>query len=388
MKFGFMKWVDRWVGTPICFALTLVRFLLTPLRWLRRRPTEIRRVVVIKFFGLGSLLMAVPMLRAIKARHPAATIHVVTFPENRSLLAMTGLVDEVITIAPKGLLGFAFRAAAVQFKLLFLGADAVLDLEYFSRFSVLLTYLSFAPIRAGFYLPQVWRGGLLTHKVYYNHFKHVTEVYMALAGAVGVEPGPVARPELKVPGAALDEARKVLATAGVDAVAGFIAVNANASPLCVERRWPKEHFAALIDRLTADRQVVLVGSPGERALNEEVLALTKGGAVNLAGATTLEGAIALLSLARLVITNDSGPLHLAAAAGAPVIALFGPETPAHYGPLAVRSRVFYSGVYCSPCLNAYNSKTAPCRGDNICMKRIGVDEVAAAAREELARAAN
>lgn len=384
MKFGFMKFVDRWVGTPICVGLTILRFLITPLRWLRRRPREIRRVVVVKFFGLGSMLMAAPMLKAVKRRHPGATIHFVTFPENRALLEMTGLVDEVIAISPQGLAGFAFRAVAVQLKLLFLGADAVLDLEYFSRFSVLLAYLSFAPIRAGFYLPQIWRGGLLTHKVYYNHFKHVTEVYLALAGAVGVDPGPADPPALKPPPGAVDEARRVLAEAGVSGE--FVAVNPNASPLCYERRWPAEHFAALIGRIGLP--VVLVGSPSERDYNERVLSLSGRRAKNLAGKTSLEGAIALLSLARLVVTNDSGLLHLAAAAGAPVVALFGPETPAHYGPLAARSRVFYKAVYCSPCLNAYNSKTAPCNGNNICMQRIAVDEVAEAVREELAAPAH
>lgn len=389
MKLGFMKFFDRWAGTPLCVALTVVRFLITPLRWLRRRPRDIRRVVLVKFFGLGSMLMAVPMIRAIRRSHPGATIHFVTFAENRVVLERTGLVDEIIAVSPNGFLRFAAGAVRVLIRLVMLRADAVIDLEYFSRFSVLLSYFTFAPIRVGFYLPQIWRGGLLTHEVYYNHFKHVTEVYLALAGAIGAAPAPPERPAIDASREAKEEAARVLAAGGVDPDRGYVAINPNASTLCLERRWPAERFAALADRLVEESgtQIVFMGSPSERAYTEHVLGLCKraASARNLAGSASLEGAIAILQGARLVVTNDSGLLHLAAAVGAPVVALFGPETPTHYAPLAARARIFYKAVYCSPCLNAYNFKTAPCKGNNICMQQISVDEVFAAAREELER---
>jgi lipopolysaccharide heptosyltransferase II len=392
MKFGFMKFLDRWIGTPLCLALTAFRYLITPLRWFKRRPREIRRVILIKFFGLGSMLMAVPMLRAIRRAHPGATLHFVTFGENRAVLEGTGLVDEIIAVSPKGPLRFAADAFRVLIRLMLLRAQVVIDLEYFSRFSVMLAYLSFAPIRVGFYLPQVWRGGLLTHRVYYNHFKHVTEVYLALAGAIGAEPGPPERPAIAVPGGGREEASRALAGAGVDLARGYVAVNPNASPLCLERRWPAEYFAELADRMIerCGAQVVYVGSPSEREYAEHVRGLSRraDAVKNLAGSTSLEGAIGILRGARLVVTNDSGLLHLAAAVGAPVVALFGPETPTHYAPLAARARIFYKAVYCSPCLNAYNFKTAPCNGNNICMKQITVDEVFQAVSEELSEVAH
>jgi ADP-heptose:LPS heptosyltransferase len=90
-----------------------------------------------------------------------------------------------------------------------------------------------------------------------------------------------------------------------------------------------------------------------------------------------------LRAARLFVTVDSGPLHLAALTDTPTIALFGPETPSLYGSLGRRHKLFYAGVYCSPCLNVYNTKTAPCNGNNICMQSISASEVLAAARELL-----
>jgi ADP-heptose:LPS heptosyltransferase len=76
----------------------------------------------------------------------------------------------------------------------------------------------------------------------------------------------------------------------------------------------------------------------------------------------------------LVITNDSGPLHLAVMMGTPTISFFGPESPVQYGPRGEKHTVMYKGYYCSPCLHVYNEKNSSCE-DNICLKDISVDEV-------------
>ena len=88
---------------------------------------------------------------------------------------------------------------------------------------------------------------------------------------------------------------------------------------------------------------------------------------------------ALLQRSALLITNDSGPLHLAEALATPTVSFFGPETPLLYGPTGDNQVVFYKGIYCSPCLNVHNQKQAPCKGNNVCMKLINPDEVFASA---------
>jgi len=114
----------------------------------------------------------------------------------------------------------------------------------------------------------------------------------------------------------------------------------------------------------------------EREMVEETRRLCRLPAgINLAGETDLGMLIALLERAALVITNDSGPAHLADAVGTPTIVLFGPESPDHYGPLGERSTAFHAGLYCSPCLNAANTKIAPCGGRNVCMQLIPGQDV-------------
>ena len=96
--------------------------------------------------------------------------------------------------------------------------------------------------------------------------------------------------------------------------------------------------------------------------------------VNLAGKTNITQLLALMEQVDLVITNDSGPLHLAVMMGTPTISFFGPESPLQYGPQEGNHTVLYKGYYCSPCLHVYNEKDSRCK-DNICLQDISVDEV-------------
>jgi ADP-heptose:LPS heptosyltransferase len=260
----------------------------------------------------------------------------------------------------------------------------------------MVAYLSGAPIRVGYWSRIAWRGNILTHPVYYNGMRHITRVFLAQAevlGATVAEAAAVA----DLPRLAPDpEASRALAdrfrAAGLDPESPYVMINPNASPLCLERRWMADRFASVTDALLSeneDLQAVFIGSGSERSYTGEVLARCerRGRTANLAGELSIRSLLEGLSAAKLFLTVDSGPLHLAALTDTPTVALFGPETPSLYGSLGSRLRTFYAGVYCSPCLNVYNTKTAPCNGKNICMEAIAVSEVLAAARELLQESA-
>jgi ADP-heptose:LPS heptosyltransferase len=130
---------------------------------------------------------------------------------------------------------------------------------------------------------------------------------------------------------------------------------------------------------------VLTGAPEEAAACRELEGrLGRRRLVSLAGLTSLEELLALYGLASLLITNDSGPAHFAALADLPVIALFGPETPAVYGPLGRRAEAIHLGLACSPCVSVYNQKRSPCT-DNRCLQLITPRMVLERARVSLAR---
>ena len=106
---------------------------------------------------------------------------------------------------------------------------------------------------------------------------------------------------------------------------------------------------------------------------------------NLAGKLSLRQLAEVISGGVLLISNDSGPLHMAAALGVPVVGLYGPETPLRYGPLTAQKRVFYRGLWCSPCMSLDNAKTVNCVNGQACMRGIGVEEVFAGVVELLER---
>ena len=147
--------------------------------------------------------------------------------------------------------------------------------------------------------------------------------------------------------------------------ARLICVNVNAGAMSHLRRWPKENFTHIIKHLVknVDVCVALIGSRGDLSYTQEFhqqLPKTTQ-IINLCGKLSIRQLIGLYSRSKLLITNDSGPLHIAAAIGLPTISFFGPETPYLYGPMGSKHHIFYSDLFCSPCLNIYNSKFADCQ---------------------------
>ena len=116
------------------------------------------------------------------------------------------------------------------------------------------------------------------------------------------------------------------------------------------KRWPARHFAALATRLADPAQPVwLIGSDKDRLLGDEIALAARGAAVNLCGRTSLEQAIDLIAGARLVVANDSGLMHVAAALGRPLLALYGSSSPVYTPPLSQHAKIVATDIACSPC---------------------------------------
>jgi ADP-heptose:LPS heptosyltransferase len=146
-----------------------------------------------------------------------------------------------------------------------------------------------------------------------------------------------------------------------------------------------ERYIELVRRILAahdDVLVLITGAAGERDQAEHMAAqCANDRCVAFAGHTKLTELPALYELASLIVSNDSGPAHFAAASALPTIVLFGPETPTHYGPLG-KPIVLYAGLACSPCVSVYNSRKSACT-DNVCMQAITVEQVFAAVESVL-----
>ncbi len=389
-----MRRIDRVAGVPICLVTTGVLKLWW---WLRRGPPRpIRRILFIELSEMGSTILADPAMRKARERTGAENYFVI-FAQNADSLALTGTIarSNVFTIRTSSL----WRVAVDT--LLFLiwarrnAIDTAVDLELFSRFTGLLTGLCGADRRIGFYRfhnEGLYRGEMLTHRVAYNPHIHIAKNFIAMINALlsdaptvpysktfigddeialRVRPASaVAREKMKAQLAALVTNRDISRYR-------LVLINPNASDMLPQRRWMPERFVELIRRVLAandDVLVLITGAPGERAEAEKLAALCASDrCIVFAGYSTLTDLPALYSLAVVMVSNDSGPAHFAAASGLPTIVLFGPETPSLYRPLG-NSTAIYAGLACSPCVSASNHRNSAC-SDPVCMRAISVEQV-------------
>jgi ADP-heptose:LPS heptosyltransferase len=382
--------VDMYLGPLLCWLLVGLRPIL------RRRSHEggpVRKILLVKMWGLGSLVLTSPLYEEIRRRHPEARIDFVTLKENEAILALYPQVDrrylpDLRGGVPRFLLETLSTLRAIRRE----RYDLLLDLEFFTRFSAIFSLLAGARRTHGFSAKGSHRGRLHDVAVPFNVYKHVTANFLALLRGRPLEQvlpfdpeAPDALPPLALPEKAWERCHEVLAAdpAWEDGLPTVV-VNPNAGDMALERRWPMDPVVQLVDALAerGDLNLVLSGAPGEREYVESLVArlARPERVVNLAGRVGLHEFIALLGRARVLVTNDSGPLHLAAAAGTSTVALFGPETPVLYRPLRSRPEqhhdVHYLGLPCSPCMFVHNNKVIDCWFANArCMSGIQPREV-------------
>jgi len=399
-RFQKALWIDKWVGPALCTALVVLK------RTLRRRALPLSetpdKVLVLKLWGMGSIVLATPLLRELRRRYPGARIVFVTLAENTAILRCLPMVDESITIdLAQGIPRFLGQTLAALRRIRRERYDLLLDLEFFTRFSAIFAFLAGPRCSYGFSSKGSMRGQLHDIEVPFNTYHHVTLNFLSLLNGKPVEPLPdfdVDGPEA-LPPIAADEADTAALAEVLGAQPGWredrpvVAVNPNTGDMALERRWPEERMLEFLQRLCAatDVNVVLTGSPGERAFVTGLVEASGLGdrVINLAGEIGIGELVALFQRSDVVVTNDSGPLHIAAAAGASVVGLFGPETPTLYGPLRSRREqhhsVHYRRMACSPCMFVHDNKVLSCWfSQALCMRGIAAEEVLASVKERLA----
>lgn len=379
MKINLMRAIDRFIGVPLCWITGM-----WPPHSTKTRVSDGDPVLVIKFFGLGSLVLAMPFLHALRSNLPNSPLYLLTFAQNREVAERLPFSHRSLFIDTTSPLTFIVTTISVLKIVRSANVQVVFDLEFFSKFSTLINRLSGAQICTGFELPTVWRRRNLTHAVAIDKTKHVMEVFLSQLFSVGIP----ARNDGDTP--SLQSSPTEVVALGeklrhLDVTEKLVVINVNAGPASVERRWPAEYFAQAIlelHRVDVRRQFLLVGSIDERPYVQQVIDSAdelRDMALNVAGALSLGEYIALCEISEFVLSNDSGPLHLAAAAGARVIGLFGPESPRFYGPVG-KATVIYGETHCSPCLSMYNAKYFVCPYNAACMKEISVADVLRAAQ--------
>jgi len=390
-----LQFIDRWIGMFVCGVLSFIRRVSGSPRAgnLARKPSKI---LFVKFAEQGSTVLAYHAICRAIEMVGRENVYFLVFQENRFILDVMHLIPEqnVVTVGHKNILDAGLHALHALKRIRELGIDAAIDLEFFSRSSAALTFLSGAGSRVGFHTffgEGPYRGDLMTHRLLYNPYIHTSQNFQLMVEALEQAPDRLPTFAGKVPAAdavspqfvpspvAQQEVRAIIRReSGRAGEPSLILLNPNASDLLPLRKWPTERYVDLARRLLerfADVSIGMTGAPDEaEAIRVVAAQVGSPRCFSFAGKTTLPQLLVLYTLSELLITNDSGPAHFASMTPITVITLFGPETPLLFRALTPRAIPIWMQLPCSPCVNAYNNRQSPCR-DNICMKSISVDHV-------------
>jgi heptosyltransferase-2 len=304
------------------------------------------KILIIGPSWVGDTMLMQPMLMRLKQRHPGSMIDVLAPPWTEGLLKSMPEVNEVIVNPfPHGALQLGARyRLGKQLKAKQYNRAIVLPN---SLKSALVPFFAGIPHRSGFIGEM--RYGLLTdaRKLNKKKLPLMVERFAQFAEQAGNDiPRPLPNPALSV-GAAQRDATLHKLGLTLDKPVAVFCPGAEYGPA---KRWPIPYFAETAQRLQKHGfEVWLVGSAKDKELADKIVALGNHACRNLCGSTDLGDAIALLSCAQLVISNDSGLMHLAAALDKPMLALFGSSSPQFTPPLSPKAEVVKLDLKCSPC---------------------------------------
>ncbi|MGE3978215.1 MAG: lipopolysaccharide heptosyltransferase II [Nitrospira sp.] len=304
------------------------------------------RILLIKPSSLGDIVHAFPVVSAIKTQWPGSHITWVVKRQWADLVERAEGIDRVwpveITVRSWIREGRALRTQRF---------DLAIDLQGLFRSGVLARF-SGAPTRIGFANGREGSPWFYTQRVpVLNPDIHAVDRYLSIAAALGVPLPDKPRFEFRLLEKDLAIVRELCLRRGFSVDKPWVAMNIGAR--WPTKRWPPESFAAVVDQLheTHCDPVVMIGGADERAYTNRLRALTDRPLIDLSGDIPLGSLPALLSKATAMITNDSGPMHIAAALGVPVITMFGPTSAIRTGPYGAGHQVLTSRIPCSPCFS-------------------------------------
>lgn len=350
MKIGLMKTIDRFFGTLLVkiMSAAIVGNDVLPHSFLFIRPG-----------GIGDAVLLIPALNVLREKFTDIHITVLAEKRNASAFKLCPYIDEVLHYnKPKEL----FKALRGNY-------SVVIDTEQWHRLSALVARFTGAPVSIGFGTNE--REKMFAHSIHYSHDDYEADSFLNLLTPLGIaETCGIRTPFLVVPEISKIKAEKLLESL---ACRPFVSVFPGAS--IPERRWGMENFAAVAQRLSAKGiAIVVVGGKGEKTDGDRI---TDGGrGLNFAGKTSLIETAAIIEKSTVLLSGDSGVLHIGVGLGKPTVSLFGPSNIRKWAPIGEKNIVICKNLPCSPC--AKFGYTPICPINAKCMVDITVSEVAVA----------
>lgn len=361
-RIKLLKALDRIIGTPLVFLFSMIGCQ-------KNISSQIKNILLIRPGGIGDAVLLLPAINLLKEKYPDAVIDILCEKRNAGVFQFSDKIKRIY-LYDRGL--DLFRSLRNKY-------DVVIDTEQWHRLSAVVAYLSGAPVRIGFGTNE--REKLFTHSISYSHedyevysFLHLIEPLIDRSYDFKVDE-PFIGIKNDVPSHLQDELKNK------DKV---IAIFPGASVM--ERKWGGDKFGE-VAKILSDKgyDIIILGSDADRA-DAERIKKHAGNCVDLTGRTDLRDIAAVLKKSRLLITADSGLMHIAFAVGTPTVSLFGSGIEKKWAPGGKRHVVINKNLECSPCTRF--GYTPRCKRNVECMSSVSVEEVITAVKTILDRKSN
>ena len=361
LQVRLLKAIDQLIGRTVYRAF---------LYWHRRRPrpgdgerpSPVTKILVVRPGGIGDAVLFFPLLQALRREFPQARLDVLAERRNVGLFRTNDVVHHA----------YAYDGSYGRELLAVLRGkyDIVIDTEQSHFLSAIITYLTRAPVRCGF--DTQGRGGLFTHRVHYSDQIYEVHSFLNLFHALtrkrqAFDPE---QPFFPIAEEHLAWARALLGNGSGARLA--VVLPGASTPL---KRWAPERYRRVVQWLIERglRVAVIGGATDVRAAQEVIEGLDPSRIINLAGSTNLPRTAAVIALADVYVSSDTGPLHVAYGVGTSTVHMFGSGILEKWAPAGSRYRAVHKALPCSPCTRY--GYTPPCPYGVECMKRIEVDDV-------------
>jgi lipopolysaccharide heptosyltransferase II len=349
-RIEFLKFVDRIIGKPLISLLPKIKHH-------SRDQSKIDKILIIRPGGIGDAVLLIPAINALKKEFPDTEIDILSEKRNAGIFSLSKNIHRIYLYDKVSDLIHALRNRY----------DAVIDTEQWHRLSALVTYLTGAPVRIGFDTNE--RRSMFSHRIPYSHDDYEVLSFLDLT-----EPLIQQHPEFDADSSFLDVASESafrLLTVSNNEKERIVSIFPGAS--VAERRWGGEKFGKIAKALNEKGyKVVILGTSSEHA-DAEIIKHYAANCLDLTGRTDLKEAAAILKASRLLLTADSGIMHIAYAVGTPTVALFGSGIEKKWAPRGKRDVILNKNLACSPCTRF--GYTPRCDNNIECISSIGVDEV-------------
>lgn len=321
-----------------------------------------RKILIVKPSSLGDIIHSLPFLNAVKTCLPKSEIHWIIAKgfegilENHPMINKLWVIDKDSWKNIKNVKSTIQEIKALFKKLKQEKYDLAVDLQGLLRSGV-ITAATGATVRIGFREAREGSSVFYTHKVAGGKNIHAVDRYLKIAESLGCNVADISFPLPSFE-------RSLSCIPDLSSLKDYIVIIPGAR--WKTKIWPPEKFGKLASLLPIES--IIVGSKSDKAIADEIVSLSSGMASSLAGKTNLRELIAIISRANFIVSNDSGPMHIAAALNVPVFALFGPTDPFRTGPYGKGHTIIREDILCSPCFRRSCD-------DIRCMKDLSVGEV-------------